>query len=233
MDPDMKDRSPVPGSSAPVAPRADDLAPSAIAGVIVLSTPRLVLRRFRSSDADLLVELDSDPDVMRFINGGRASSRSEIEDEVLPCWLNHYETYEHYGFFAALERDTGAFVGWVHLRPADPSAHDQPELGYRLCQSAWGRGYATEVSRALVRAAFTEYGARRVFAETMAVNVASRRVMEKAGLQLVRSFVADWPDKIDGDEYGDVEYALTREQWFARPDGTSRHHDAAPPHPTP
>jgi len=52
-----------------------------------------------------------------------------------------------------------------------------------------------------------------VFASTMAVNVASRRVMEKAGLTLVRTFHQSWPEVIDGAELGDVEYALTRADW--------------------
>ena len=51
--------------------------------------------------------------------------------------------------------------------------------------------------------------------ETMTVNTASRRVMEKAGLRHVRTFFADWPDKIPGDELGDVEYAITRAEWLA------------------
>jgi RimJ/RimL family protein N-acetyltransferase len=82
-----------------------------------------------------------------------------------------------------------------------------------LKRSAWGKGYATEGSRALIDNAFGELGARRVYAETMAVNTASRRVMEKAGLKFVRSFLQPWPDPIPGDEHGDVEYALTREEW--------------------
>ena len=65
----------------------------------------------------------------------------------------------------------------------------------------------------MIRKAFAELGAERVYAETIAVHTASRRVMEKAGLELVRRFHADWPDKIEGDEYGDVEYALTRAEW--------------------
>ena len=92
-------------------------------------------------------------------------------------------------------------------------APDEPELGYRLRAASWGLGYATEGSRALVDLAFRELGAERVFAETMAVNTASRRVMEKAGLRYVRTFHQEWPDRIEGDEHGDVEYALTRAEW--------------------
>jgi hypothetical protein len=78
---------------------------------------------------------------------------------------------------------------------------------------SWGKGYATEGSRALIQKGFRKYGLRRVFAMTMTVNIASRRVMEKAGLKFVRAFVLDWPDYVEGVEYGGVEYALYREEW--------------------
>ena len=182
---------------------------------VYLETERLELRRFTADDVDALVELDSDPAVMRYINGGRPTPRAEIETDILPWWLAYYERTAGYGFWAAVERASGAFIGWFHLRPADDDRPDEPELGYRLHASAWGRGYATEGSRALIDRAFRELGAERVTAETMAVNTASRRVMEKAGLRYVRAFHAEWPDKIDGDEHGDVEYAITRAEWIA------------------
>jgi RimJ/RimL family protein N-acetyltransferase len=182
---------------------------------IYLETERLQLRRFTAADADLLVELDSDPAVMRFLTGGRPTPREEIETDILPWWLGYYERTPGYGFWAAIERASGAFAGWFHLRPADDGRPDEPELGYRLRAAAWGKGYATEGSRALIERAFRELGASRVIARTMAVNAASRRVMEKAGLRYVRTFHGEWPDRIDGDEHGDVEYALTRAEWSA------------------
>ncbi len=182
-----------------------------------LETDRLILRRFTDADVDNLVELDSDPDVMHFINGGRPTPREEIETSVLPSWLRYYETYPAYGFWATVEKSTGEFIGWFHLRPAPGhGAPDEPELGYRLHRSAWGKGYATEGSRALIDKAFTDLDASRVFAETMAVNARSRRVMEKAGLRFVRAIHQEWPDPIPGDEHGDVEYSLTRAQWQER-----------------
>lgn len=180
-----------------------------------LETERLILRRFAADDVDNLVELDADPDVMRFINGGRPTPREEIETEFLPAFLGYYERYAGYGFWAAVEKATGSFLGWFHFRPERDAPPDEVELGYRLRRSAWGKGYATEGSRALIEKGFAELGVRRVFATTMVVNVASRRVMEKAGLRFVRIFHQPWPDVIEGEEEGDVEYALLRSEWDA------------------
>jgi RimJ/RimL family protein N-acetyltransferase len=180
---------------------------------IFLATDRLVLRRFTIADADNLVSLDADPEVMRFITGGIPTSRAEILDEVLPAFLGYYQRYGGYGFWAAIEKETGEFLGWFHFRPRAGAAPGEVELGYRLRKSAWGKGYATEGSRALIRTGFTQFGVQRVVAETMAVNLASRRVMEKAGLTLIRAFHQPWPHPIDGDQYGDVQYALDRAGW--------------------
>ncbi|MFG3438469.1 GNAT family N-acetyltransferase [Nonomuraea sp. NPDC047897] len=177
-----------------------------------LTTDRLVLRRFTDADADDLVALHNDPAVMRFLNGGRPTPREVIVRETLPAFMAS-------GFFAAVERSGGAFTGWFHLRTPRGGAPDEPELGYRLHRAYWGRGYATEGSLALIDKAFGELGARRVFAQTMAVNHGSRRVMEKCGLRHVRTFFADWPDVIDGSEEGEVEYELLRAGWEARRPG--------------
>jgi len=180
---------------------------------VFLETERLVLRRFTMADADDLVNLDADPDVMRYVTGGVPTSRDEIETEVLPTFLDYYQRYEGFGFWAAVEKATGEFLGWFHFRPVPDAVPGQVDLGYRLRKSAWGKGYATEGSRALIDKGFTEFGVQRVIAEAMVINAASRRVMEKAGLKLVRTFHRAWPHPIEGDEFGDVEYALDRAAW--------------------
>jgi RimJ/RimL family protein N-acetyltransferase len=182
---------------------------------VYLETERLILRRFTPDDLDDLVALDADPAVMRYINGGRPTPRDEMRDDYLPFWLAYYDRGDAWGFWAAIERESGAFLGWFHLRPGAEDSPDSPELGYRLVRDVWGKGYGTEGSRALIRKAFEELGARRVYATTMKVNEASWRVMEKAGLRYVRTFQGDWPDRIEGEEHGDVEYALTRAEWEA------------------
>lgn len=183
---------------------------------VFLETERLALRRFTVDDVENLVELDSDPEVMHFITGGRPMAREEIENEWLPAFLDYYERSAGYGFWAAVERATDRFVGWFHFRPAQGAPPDEVELGYRLRRSAWGKGYATEGSRALIQKGFSELGVQRVVASTMVVNVASRRVLEKAGLMFVRTFHQPWPDYIEGEEEGDVEYALDRSEWTSR-----------------
>jgi RimJ/RimL family protein N-acetyltransferase len=196
----------------------------------VLVTERLALRQFTAADVDRLLELDGDPAVMRFISR-QARSRAQIEAEVLPRLLGYYARYPGFGHWAADTRSDGEFIGWFGLRPVRAAGAamvdwvDAPlpahtaSLGYRLCRRAWGRGYATEGARALVRRAFTELGVEEVVATTMAVNTRSRAVLEKAGLACARTVHLNWPDPLDGNEYGDVEYRLRRGDWLARRPG--------------
>jgi RimJ/RimL family protein N-acetyltransferase len=117
------------------------------------------------------------------------------------------------------------FVGWWILEPPDrpdqgPVA-GQAELGYRLLPAHWRQGLAAEGATELVRHGFADLGLRRIFAETMAVNEASRATMARVGLRYVRTFHVDFPDPIPGIELGEVEYAITREQWVADISGSS------------
>jgi RimJ/RimL family protein N-acetyltransferase len=166
-------------------------------------TERLSLRPVTLDDVDALVALDADPAVMRYITGGRPTPRTEVV-ETTRASLDH--------LWLAVVASTGEQIGWFSLRPSDAGGRER-ELGYRLRRSAWGQGYATEGARALVGRAFTDFGARRVWAQTMAANTASRRVMERCGLRYVRTFHLDWPDHIEGGELGDVEYELSEQGW--------------------
>lgn len=202
---------------------------------VFLETERLTLRRFTDADVDHLFALHNDPDVMRFLTGSTPDSREEVERE-------YRDRFAGPGYWAAVERATGAFLGWFAFHPTADRDPGEVELGYRLRTAAWGKGYATEGSRALIRTGFTEPGVRRVWAQTMAVNLASRRVMEKAGLVLARVFHPEWEDPLPGTEHGEVEYALERAEWVRREasggekvDGQvpGRTHRAAAYHPGP
>ncbi|MFI2027221.1 GNAT family N-acetyltransferase [Streptomyces buecherae] len=181
---------------------------------VFVRTERLTLRRFTAADVENLVALDSDPRVMRFLTG-EPTPRAVIENEVLPKILLDYRLGPA-GRWAAVERATGSFLGWLSLQPPADGSVTDVELGYRLKASAWGRGLATEGARALIDKGFTELGVQRVWAETMAVNTASRRVMQKAGLRYVRTFHVHFDDPLPGTEHGEVEYELRRADWAAR-----------------
>src|SRR5262245_20745192 len=144
----------------------------------------MLLRRFAGTDLDWLAALHGDPRVMRYIDDGRPVPRSVVADETLPAVMHEYtELPDDLGYLAATEEPGGRPLGWFALRPPssielDRAVSATAELGYRLFPVPWGRGYATEGARALVRRAFTELGLDRVVATTMTVNVASRRVLE-------------------------------------------------------
>ncbi|BAJ27422.1 MULTISPECIES: GNAT family N-acetyltransferase [Kitasatospora] len=187
-----------------------------------LRTARLVLRRLTPADLPAVTALCGDPEVMRYLDDGRPVPPARVADELLPGLLREYaELPDGLGCWAV--EAAGRFLGWAALRPPSsvglverPDPADL-ELGYRLLPATRGRGYATEAAAGLVRAAFAERAAGRVVATTMAVNAPSRRVLERAGLRHVRSFLVDWPDPIPGSEHGDVVYALTRAEWAAEP----------------
>ncbi|MEU2503562.1 GNAT family N-acetyltransferase [Streptomyces sp. NPDC007863] len=181
-----------------------------------LETDRLFLRAFTTADIDDLLALDDDPEVMRFINGGRPADREAIETRTLPRLLHDYPCWGTRGYWAAQEKTTGTFLGWFEFRPLEDHSPAVVELGYRLNQAAWGHGYATEGARALIDKGFTDLEVERVTANTMAVNTRSRRVMEKSGLSFLRNFTGDWPEAIEGSEHGEVEYELTRTEWERR-----------------
>lgn len=187
-----------------------------------LETERLILRRFTADDAELLIELDSDPAVMRYLTGGEPTAPGVIRERHLPNILAGLAKWDgKLGMFAAHEKDggaadgRGAFIGWFILRPKPEGPLDEVELGYRLRQAAWGKGYATEGSRALIRKAFTELGVRLIWADTMFVNDGSRHVMEKLGMRHVETYFPELPP-IEGSEHGEVRYEVSADEWSVR-----------------
>jgi RimJ/RimL family protein N-acetyltransferase len=180
---------------------------------IICETERLALRRFTRDDVENLFDLNSDPEVMRYITGGKPTPRDEIRDQIIPFHLASYQQFAEFGTWAVESRASREFLGWFHFRPGPGEDIQNIDLGYRLRRAEWNKGYATEVSRALIRMGFTSLGVGRVFAHTMTVNAASRRVMEKCGLVCVRTFPYEGRDAIEGAEHGVVEYALVRAAW--------------------
>lgn len=180
-----------------------------------LRTSRIELVPLSDEHLEDEIELDADPEVMRYITG-RARDRAEVE-ALHRRRLAAAERVAGLGFWAGLV--DGRFVGWWILEPptrADQGpVEGQAELGYRLLRRHWRQGLAGEGARELVRHAFEDLRLSRVFAETMAVNTASRATMTAIGMRYVRTFHPEWEEPLPGSHLGEVEYEITREQWLA------------------
>jgi RimJ/RimL family protein N-acetyltransferase len=187
-----------------------------------IETRRMLLRPLSADDAGLLHELDSDPEVMRYLSGGPPTPLQAIESRILPGMLAIAAAGDGHGAWAAMDHASGAFVGWFMLRPGSDGVSS--EAGYRLLRRWWGRGLATEGLEALLQRAFVEMGRERVFGTTYEENHASRRVMEKAGMRLVRRFRPGAEQLAAGNTFEptdeepwpgeDVEYAIGRQEWW-------------------
>jgi RimJ/RimL family protein N-acetyltransferase len=183
----------------------------------VIHTQRLLLVPLADRHLDLEVELDSDPEVLRYLSG-----RAHTRDEVVASHAQRMALARKVpglGYWMAFGNEqAGDFVGLMMLPPAHgPDQPDDPgvaDLGFRILRRYWRQGLATEASRALLRHAFLTVGVRRVIAQTMAVNAASRGVMTAAGLSYARTYYPDWEDPLPGAEQGEVEYELTRADWL-------------------
>ena len=144
-----------------------------------MQTLRLELREFTRADFDELLRLDSDPRVMKYINGGKPSSKKDIE-VALGRVARYYRSWYGLGVWHATRRDTGAFIGWYCLKYCPPTC--DVEVGYRLLRQAWGQGFATEGATELVHYGFEDLGLGKIIGVTHPGNRASQRVLMKAGL---------------------------------------------------
>jgi len=181
-----------------------------------LRTKRITLVPLADEHFEREVELDSDPEVMRYLSG-RASTREEVAAGHRRR-IAAAEKVDGLGFWVGLVDNE--FVGWWNLQPAHgPDQPDDPrvaDLGYRLLRSYWAKGLASEGARGLVRYGFEDVGLARVIAQTLAVNARSRAVMERIGLTYVRAFPSSVTAPVEGVEEGEVEYEVTPEQWESR-----------------
>jgi RimJ/RimL family protein N-acetyltransferase len=181
-----------------------------------LQTERITLVPLADEHLKWEVELDSDPEVMRYLSG-QASTREEVEAGHARR-MAAAQKVDGLGFWVGLVDDE--FVGWWTLQPAhgpdQPNDPDVADLGYRLLRRHWRRGLASEGARELVRYGFDNVGLDRIIAQTMTVNASSRTVMERIGLTYVRTFPTSTTAPLEGVEEGEVEYEMTREQWEHR-----------------
>ena len=140
--------------------------------------------------AELLFELDQDPEVMRFINGGKPSTRQEVESKYLPRMESYTTPEKGWGIWGAWKLKPEEFIGWILVRPMhyfDEARNDDDlELGWRFKKSAWGRGYATEAAKTVMESLELN-GVRQFSALAEEENEASINVMKKLGMKYLKT----------------------------------------------
>ena len=171
----------------------------------VFETERMWLRHVTEADAATLFDLDQDPEVMRYIGRVTFPLAAYLE-RIRTVYLPQYDQNPRRGLFLAVEKATGAFLGWFLFRPA--TGHKfapvigwtddaEVEIGYRLRRAAWGRGLATEGAAVLMADGLADPAVPRVVACALVTNGASCRVLEKVGLTRVRTTtIPDFDDPL-------------------------------------
>jgi RimJ/RimL family protein N-acetyltransferase len=177
--------------------------------MILLTTPRLVIRRLREADFDDLFAITGDAEHMRYIDNNQPITAEATRQIIVDALAN----YERYGFdnFAIEEKGSGAFVGWcgleytIHAQPPD-----EAEIGYALKKLYWGRGYAGEAAVALLDYGFRQCGLKRIIGTVDPENIASSRILTaKLGMQFDRSGMDEFNLPTDF-------YSLDSETYFER-----------------
>jgi RimJ/RimL family protein N-acetyltransferase len=180
-----------------------------------LVTDRLVLRYWREADREPFAEMNADQKVMEFMP--KRLSRSESDD--FADRIEAHFAQHGFGLFAAEHRATGEFMGFIGLLIPAFEAPFVPavEIGWRLGAKWWGRGFATEGGREVVRYSFEVIGLEGLVSFTAAGNRRSRRVMEKLGMTRDPAEDFDHPRLSPGDPLRrHVLYRLAKKDWVAR-----------------
>ena len=147
---------------------------------VTLETERLILRNYRLSDFEDHFKLCADPDLMRYLIGGKPMSRLEAWRH-MAFLVGHWELLG-YGYFAAIEKATGKFVGRIGF--TNPEGWPGFEVGWTISPEFQGHGFATEGGRFLLEYAFNEMGKDHVISVIHPENKPSIRVAEKLGEKL-------------------------------------------------
>lgn len=143
----------------------------------LVETGRLALREWEAEDAEALHALAGDAEVMRYVGDSRTWDIERVRE-----WIGRLQhSYRTRGFsrWAVVERESGEAVGSCGFAPLPWSG--EIDFGYMFRRDRWGRGYASEITPAVLRYGFDRYGFREVVASIDPKNDASRRVLEKLG----------------------------------------------------
>ena len=147
----------------------------------IIETERLQLRKFHTSDAQKMFELNSDQDVLQYTGDEPFESVEDARQ-----FLENYNAYEKTGFgrWSVILKSTNEFIGWCGLKYHDEGFVD---IGYRFFKREWNKGYATESARACLEYGFKELKLEEIIGRAARENVASIRVFEKLNMKFQRN----------------------------------------------
>ncbi|MFD0963427.1 GNAT family N-acetyltransferase [Pseudofulvibacter geojedonensis] len=149
----------------------------------IIETERIYLREFNSEDVAFLYRLNQDEDVMQYTGDAPFKNMKEAETFV----ANYdYEKYQM-GRWAVCSNKQGEFLGWCGLKYHPDK--DFVEVGYRFFKKHWNKGYATEATKACINYGFNVLRVQEIFAFANSLNIASCKVAEKAGMELLDEII--------------------------------------------
>jgi ribosomal-protein-alanine N-acetyltransferase len=154
-----------------------------------IETERLLLRELELSDVEGMFELESNPNVHRYV-GNKPINHIEESRAYIESVHQQYATYGT-GRWAVILKETNEFLGWSGIKFITNEINNHKEfyeIGYRFIEKHWGKGYATEAGKAFIDYAFNELKADVLYAYADAGNENSRRILEKLGLKYINSF---------------------------------------------
>lgn len=162
---------------------------------MTIETERLILRRFTLDDADDYFHLIADPEVNLYTGQGPVTSIEEARQVLRDHPLRDYDTVG-YGRMACIEKSTGRLIGFSGMKYMKDLG--ETDVGYRFFKDTWGKGYATESARVLMRDCIREFGLRRVIGLCDRRNGDSAKVLVKLGMTFERRLnVGDYPGLLD------------------------------------
>jgi len=156
---------------------------------IFAETERLILRTLLETDVNGIFELDSDPEVHRYLGNNPITTIEQARDVI--SFIRKQYMENGIGRWAIIEKETNAFVGWGGFKFVTEVTNGHQnyyDLGYRLVKRFWGKGYATEAALASIDYAFNELKLSTIYAIADVENLPSRKVLEKCNFQYVETF---------------------------------------------
>jgi [ribosomal protein S5]-alanine N-acetyltransferase len=154
---------------------------------IIFETPRLILRQFTEADASLILALNSDPEIVKYVHELPLKTQEQAEKILLDTILPQYKN--DLGRWAIYTKDNMDFIGWCGLKYRPEL--DEIDLGYRLMKKAWGKGFATEAAQHTLDHGFKNLNCKLITARAHIENIASIKVLEKIGMDFIGEGIVD------------------------------------------